>query len=131
MDTHAEQYVPGLRQTQGVLPDNLLINGRGLRRAADNPGEAVHTPLQVFRVRRERRYRFRLINAMSHICPTSIEVEKHSLRVIASDSFDLEPADFEKVVSNSGERYDFVINANNKAASELRVNFFVCLICNF
>jgi len=28
MDTHAEQYVPGLRQVPGVLPDNLLINGR-------------------------------------------------------------------------------------------------------
>lgn len=70
MDTHAEQYVPGLRQTDGVLPDNLLLNGRGIRRTRPNIAAQYQTPLEVFRIRKGRRYRFRLINAMSHICPT-------------------------------------------------------------
>jgi FtsP/CotA-like multicopper oxidase with cupredoxin domain len=32
--------------------------------------------------------------------------------VIASDSFDLQPVSVDAIVSNSGERYDFVVNAN-------------------
>lgn len=52
---------------------------------------------------------------------TAIEIEKHSLRVIASDSFDLEPVEVERLVSNSGERYDFVINANSASSG----NFWI------
>lgn len=49
---------------------------------------------------------------MSHVCPTAIEIEHHSLRVIASDSYDLQPVTVEKLISNAGERYDFVVDAN-------------------
>lgn len=49
---------------------------------------------------------------MSHVCATAIEIEGHSLKVIASDSFDLQPVTVEKLISNAGERYDFVVEAN-------------------
>lgn len=112
MDDDAEMHVPGLRQSKyGISPDNLLINGRGIRRRAPSLVAEIQTPLEVFRVRTGRRYRFRLINAMSHVCPTSIEVEKHHMKILASDSFDLQPVTVESLISNSGERYDFVINA--------------------
>ena len=48
---------------------------------------------------------------MSHICPVVLEVENHSLLVIASDSYDLQPQRFDSFVSTAGERYDFVISA--------------------
>lgn len=34
------------------------------------------------------------------------------MQVIASDSYDLQPVTVDSLVSTSGERYDFVINAN-------------------
>lgn len=116
MDDDAEMHVPGLRQSKhGISPDNLLINGRGIRRRAPSLVAEVQTPVEVFRIRKGQRYRFRLINAMSHVCPTSIEVEKHSMRVLASDSFDLQPVTVESLISNSGERYDFVIDADENS----------------
>lgn len=59
-----------------------------------------------------KRYRFRLINAVSHACPVSIEVQGHNLTVLSSDSFDLRPETVERLISNSGERYDFVVDAS-------------------
>lgn len=49
---------------------------------------------------------------MSHVCPTTLEIEGHSLRIIGSDSFDLQPVTVEKIISNAGERYDFVVDTN-------------------
>lgn len=49
---------------------------------------------------------------MSHVCPAVLEVENHSLLMIASDSFPFQPVSVDSFVSTSGERYDFVINAN-------------------
>lgn len=49
---------------------------------------------------------------MSHVCPALLDIEKHSLQVIASDSYDLQPTSVDTLASTSGERYDFVINAN-------------------
>ncbi|CRK86538.1 CLUMA_CG000110, isoform A [Clunio marinus] len=58
------------------------------------------TPLEVFRVQRGQRYRFRFVSSMSHICPAIF------------DFYDLQPATVESLASTLGERYGFVINAN-------------------
>jgi FtsP/CotA-like multicopper oxidase with cupredoxin domain len=52
---------------------------------------------------------------MSHICPAVLEVEGHRLLIIASDSYNLQPVYVDSLVSTAGERYDFVINANQSA----------------
>lgn len=49
---------------------------------------------------------------MSHVCPAQLEIESHSMLIIASDSSDVQPGIVDSLVSTSGERYDFVINAN-------------------
>lgn len=69
----------------------------------------------MFRVQAGQRYRFRFVNSMSHVCPALLEIENHSMEVIASDSYDLQPVTVDSLVSTSGERYDFVINANQPA----------------
>lgn len=42
-----------------------------------------------------------------------MKIEKHDLVIIASDSFNVRPRLFNTLVSNSGERYDFVVTANH------------------
>lgn len=63
---------------------------------------------------------------MSHSCPVSLEVENHKLLVIASDSFDLQPVSVDSLVSTSGERYDFVINANQTGGK-----FVIYWLCRY
>lgn len=74
--------------------------------------------MAVFRVRTGQRFRFRFINSMSHVCPVQFEIQNHTIQVIASDSFDLQPVTVDSLVSTAGERYDFVINANQPSIGE-------------
>lgn len=47
-------------------------------------------------------------------CPIEISVDNHTLTVINSDGFDFEPVQVESIVLHSGERFDFIINANQR-----------------
>lgn len=88
------------------------------------------TPLEVFRVRSGQRYRFRFVNSMSHVCPVLLEIQNHSMLIIASDSYDLQPIMIDSLVSTSGERYDFVINANQLEGITVIILFFLPLKVN-
>lgn len=63
-------------------------------------------------MQRGKRYRFRAVNAGSHVCPALIEIQSHSLQIIASDGFSLQPVIVDSLYLNAGERFDFVVNAN-------------------
>lgn len=52
------------------------------------------------------------MNSFSHVCPAQLEIENHSLLIIASDGNHVRPVLVDTLVSTSGERYDFVVNAN-------------------
>ena len=82
----------------------------------------------MFRVQRGRRYRFRLVNTLNHPCPVLLEIERHNLTIIATDSFDIKPVTVSSLVSQAGERYDFVVEANqNIGEFWIRVKgFSVC-----
>ncbi len=67
----------------------------------------------MFRVQRGKRFRFRFVNAASHVCPFQFQIENHKIQIIASDSIDFEPVVSDILVSTSGERYDFVLFANS------------------
>lgn len=76
-------------------------------------GESLtSTPLAVFSVKRGNRYRFRLVNAMGLSCPAELTIKGHSLLVFATDSNNIQPVNVTSLISSPGERYDFVINAN-------------------
>ncbi|CRK96923.1 CLUMA_CG010348, isoform A, partial [Clunio marinus] len=109
----AETHFPGLRtQSGGLQPANLLVNGKGTTRHLDARKSTTGTPLAVYYVQKNRRYRFRLVNAGGLTCPVLLEIEGHKMTVIASDSNDLQPTTVSQLVSNAGERFDFVVNAN-------------------
>uniref|UniRef100_A0A182P7D7 Multicopper oxidase n=1 Tax=Anopheles epiroticus TaxID=199890 RepID=A0A182P7D7_9DIPT len=82
--------------------------------------ESKHIPLKVFYVDRGRRYRFRLINAEFLNCPVELSIESHNLTVIASDGFGIQPLeDLGSFVSYAGERFDFVVKANQPIGNYL------------
>ncbi|KAM7364393.1 uncharacterized protein ACRADG_000906 [Cochliomyia hominivorax] len=112
MHAYAETYFPGLPSSMGIYPDSVLINGRGVY---TNPKTKQQTkvPPTVYYVTPGKRYRFRLINSISHACPFQMQIEKHNLTIIASDSYNVLPRSFDTLVTNSGERYDFILEANH------------------
>ncbi|XP_055854376.1 uncharacterized protein LOC129918065 [Episyrphus balteatus] len=111
MHDYGEQLFPGLPSTGGIFPNSLLINGRG---TYINPRTLNHTkvPVTKYLVKPGKKYRFRIINSISHACPVQLQVEGHGLSVISSDSYNVETRPFDTLVSNSGERYDFILTAN-------------------
>uniref|UniRef100_A0A1A9WAB1 Uncharacterized protein n=1 Tax=Glossina brevipalpis TaxID=37001 RepID=A0A1A9WAB1_9MUSC len=111
MHVYGEDMFPGVPRG-GIVPDSVLINGRG-QYSPVGSSERTTVPPTIYYVEAGERYRFRLINGVSHACPFQLQIEKHDLMIIASDSFNVRPRVFDTLVSNSGERYDFVVNANH------------------
>ncbi|KAL3851968.1 hypothetical protein ACJMK2_015658 [Sinanodonta woodiana] len=92
-----------------------LINGKG-RYYDEKTGQHNGAPLEVFEVERGCEYRFRVI-AAGVLYPFRISVDNHPLKIIASDGYDLDPVEAESFVINPGERFDFVIIANQMVSN--------------
>ncbi|XP_006611755.1 laccase-1-like [Apis dorsata] len=94
-------------------PPNILINGLGrftVNRIENNISAIM--PTAIFTVKQNVRYRFRLINAEFLNCPIELSIDNHTMRVISSDGRDIEAIEAESLVSYAGERFDFVVEAN-------------------
>lgn len=107
----AERYPGRLAVNTGQDPESLLINGKGQFRDP-NTGFMTNTPLEIFTITPGRRYRFRMINAFASVCPAQVTIEGHALTVIATDGEPVHPVQVNTIISFSGERYDFVITAD-------------------
>ncbi|XP_037886891.1 oxidoreductase OpS5 [Glossina fuscipes] len=107
----AERYPGRLAVNTGQDPESLLINGKGQVRDP-NTGFMTNTPLEIFTITPGRRYRFRMINAFASVCPAQVTIEGHNLMVIATDGEPVHPVEVNTIISFSGERYDFVITAD-------------------
>ncbi|XP_043281462.1 laccase-5-like isoform X2 [Venturia canescens] len=107
----AEKYPGHYHADTGQDPDNVLINGRGQFRDP-HTGSMANTTLEVFTIEPHHRYRFRLINAFGSVCPAQITFQGHQLTLIATDGEPVHPVRVDSIISFAGERYDFVINAN-------------------
>ncbi|KAL5234168.1 hypothetical protein ACI65C_001578 [Semiaphis heraclei] len=89
-------------------PESILINGRGRYKVFDG---GYRTPLTQFNVTRGKRYRFRLINAGFLNCPISMSIDNHTVTMIATDGYNIQPVVVDSFVSYAGERWDFVVEA--------------------
>ncbi|XP_066994423.2 uncharacterized protein [Anabrus simplex] len=87
-------------------PVSLLVNGKGW------VGGLRDIPAATFTVEQGYRYRFRLINAGFLNCPIEISVDNHTILVISSDGQDFRPVEATSLVSYAGERFDFILEAN-------------------
>ncbi|XP_071494140.1 uncharacterized protein [Diadema antillarum] len=95
-------------------PESVLINGKG-RRAAffdDETNTTLFTAREIFHVRQGHRYRFRVISNAITNAALKISVDGHNLTLIASDGGDIHPVPVDAFVIYGGERFDFVLDAN-------------------
>ncbi|XP_065567197.1 uncharacterized protein LOC136031488 isoform X1 [Artemia franciscana] len=88
---------------------NILVNGMG-RFSKDE--EKTDTPLASFNITQGYRYRFRLISNSILNCPIQMSIDNHTMKVLASDGYPIVPIEVDAITIAAGERYDFVINAN-------------------
>ncbi|GJQ82110.1 Lac2 [Trypoxylus dichotomus] len=109
----AERFPGRLAVNTGQDPESLLINGKGQFRDP-NTGFMTNTPLEVFTITPGRRYRFRMINSFASVCPAQLTIEGHQLTVIATDGEPVHPVEVNTIISFSGERYDYIINADQQ-----------------
>ncbi|XP_063243590.1 uncharacterized protein LOC134542927 [Bacillus rossius redtenbacheri] len=104
-------------------PRNILVNGLGrnvsLPAVLEDPWGVDDTsqPTATFVVQQGLRYRFRLINAGFLNVPIQMSVDNHTMTVISSDGFDIEPIQVDSLVSYAGERFDVVLTANQSVGS--------------
>uniref|UniRef100_A0A1I8QBH6 Uncharacterized protein n=1 Tax=Stomoxys calcitrans TaxID=35570 RepID=A0A1I8QBH6_STOCA len=82
------------------------------KRALDPEVPLEFIPLHQYNVSRGFRYRFRVINAEFLNCPIKISIDNHTLTAINSDGYDFEAVDVGSIITYAGERFDFVVNAN-------------------
>lgn len=97
----AERYPGRLAVNTGQDPESMLINGKGQFRDP-NTGFMTNTPLEIFTITPGRRYRFRMINAFSSVCPAQVTIEGHGLTIISTDGEPVHPAQVNTVISFSG-----------------------------
>ncbi|KAB7498531.1 Laccase-5, partial [Armadillidium nasatum] len=95
-------------------PYNILVNGLGKYKPLRKGNESSYTPLYEIVVKPGLRYRIRSISNSIQNCPTEISVDNHKLLVIASDGQNLQPLEVDSLVIYGGERWDFVVNANQE-----------------
>ncbi|GAB6033503.1 hypothetical protein CHUAL_013382 [Chamberlinius hualienensis] len=88
---------------------SILVNGKGQGQPF---GDGIYTPVASFNVQQGNRYRFRLCSNVNLPCPIAVTVDNHPLTIIATDGNSVKPETYDSLVIYPGERYDFVINAN-------------------
>ncbi|KAH8376771.1 hypothetical protein KR093_001265, partial [Drosophila rubida] len=99
--------------TSGSTGNATAVRSRQ-RRANLHTIPLEQIPHQVYHVRRGFRYRFRIVNAEYLNCPIVVSVDNHTLTAINSDGYDIEAMEVGSIVTYSGERFDFVLNANQE-----------------
>nr|KAF7421813.1 hypothetical protein H0235_009649 [Vespula pensylvanica] len=106
-------------------PRNLIVNSLGRYKSNNTDTNRISTamPLTTFLVKKNLRYRFRLINAEFLNCPIEVSVDNHTLVVVSSDGRDIEPVEgmimkvyvsAESLVIYAGERFDFIVNMSQE-----------------
>jgi L-ascorbate oxidase len=109
MHALSDNYLPGLSK-RSTLTESLLINGRGRR--MNERFEYSDTPIPVFYVQKGKKFRFRLINGATNVCPYQFQIEKHNFSIISTELSYVEPFLADTLIYLSGERYDIVVDAN-------------------
>ena len=113
--THTPTISSFAGQISPFAVGSILINGKGSFKEFSNGNRTVFTPREVFKVDQGKRYRFRLIG--NNVCHHIITVQSHKLKVIATDAFPVEPVEVNRIGIGSGERFDFVLTADQEVGN--------------
>lgn len=60
-----------------------------------------------------------------------LQIENHSMIIIASDSYSLQPQTANTLLSTGGERYDFILNADQKPGKSTKQTIISFNFCKF
>ena len=119
-----EEFVLGIWNSGSLIPENLLINGRGRMSEAEfnnnpkynqtggmkkNPFKENHwdkLPLSTFFVTKGKKYRIRVAFYSFTVCPVLVSIQQHDMLIIASDSSSVKPKKVKSFIIHSGERYE-------------------------
>lgn len=98
------------------IPEKLRV-----KRALVSPNEhSQFVPYETFNVVKGNCYRFRHINAGFLNCPIQLSIDNHTILAISTDGSDIEPKEVTFLVTYAGERWDFIVNANQAVG-----NYFI------
>ena len=87
-------------------PSAILINGKGSQR--NSHGSSIF-PKATFHVKKDKRYRFRIINAGVVACPIQFSIQDHTFSVISSDGQPLMVEnDVEAIVLYAGLHFEIL-----------------------
>ncbi|CAG5088735.1 Similar to lcc2: Laccase-2 (Botryotinia fuckeliana) [Cotesia congregata] len=103
-----------LHRYSKVYGYSFLINGLSSKAKYISQNTSYETPKEIFHVNEGKKYRFRVMFNSPIYCPVQVSVDNHQLLVIASESGVFEPVLVDSFFINAGERYDFVLYANQR-----------------
>lgn len=96
-----------------------IINGKG--RFYSTSTQHNQAPLTIYDVEPNTDYRFRVIGAAT-LYPFRVYIQGHrSIRIVASDGFEIEPIEVESLIIHPGERIDFILRTDQASNNYLLV----------
>ena len=111
-----EPYISSFAgQINAFTTGSILINGKGSFKEFSNGNKTVFTPRDVFQVEQGKRYRFRMIG--NTFCHQILTIQSHNVKAIATDAFPVEPVEVNRIGIGSGERFDFVLTADQEVGN--------------
>ena len=72
---------------------------------------------QIFEVEPGKRYRFRSYDTSMFSCQMQLSVDEHVMTLLSTDGYPVHPYEVDSVYMDSGDRWDFVINANKEVGN--------------
>ncbi|TQV99751.1 hypothetical protein V2A60_005192 [Cordyceps javanica] len=96
------------------VPDNALVNGRGVRDCADFPGwrcDAANVARPVFDLAANQRHRLRVIN-VGAFAEFQIQFDEHPFYVTEVDGTDVHPEPFHRLNIMPAQRYSVILETN-------------------
>ncbi|XP_014213138.1 laccase-1-like [Copidosoma floridanum] len=96
-------------------PPNVIINGLGrFGNRTQREGPLNHMLTATFNVKKNYRYRLRIINAEFLNCPIEMSIDNHTMLVASSDGKDVDPIEADSLVTYAGERFDVIVEMNQE-----------------
>lgn len=108
------EYLQPDMENDEPVPDNALVNGRGVRDCADFPGwhcDSSKTSPPTLELAPNKRHRLRFINTGA-FAEFQIQFDEHTFAVTEVDGTDVYPATFHRLNILPGQRYSVVLETN-------------------
>ncbi|KAI5459124.1 Cupredoxin [Mariannaea sp. PMI_226] len=113
------EYLAPDQENEEPVPDNALINGRGVRSCEDFPGwrcDNSSTSTPTFDLAAGKKHRLRIIN-VGAFAEFQIQFDEHAFYVTEVDGTDVRPEPFHRLNILPAQRYSVVVESNVTTAS--------------